>query len=179
VKETLAVYARGLVGMVLTGLAVFVAFVFYVAVARGGDYSTDVLTRDAPRAPAAVPRNAGTGIPALDDLLREAKRQGAPVVRQFNEDGVGLVWFKATPDGWLSKVPPPVVPTRVAPPPVQYQPRPEVAVPQAPFPGSGIPYHAGHDCPVCGRSQYVIERQLPNGEHVHRCSAGHAWRHRS
>lgn len=38
--------------------------------------------------------------------------------------------------------------------------------------------HEGHNCPACGRPQYVIERQLLSGEHVHTCAACRtSWRH--
>jgi hypothetical protein len=119
----------------------------------------------------ALPRGAGTGIPPLDDLLREAKRQGTPVVQQFNEDGVGLVWFKATPDGWLSKVPAPVQ-ARPALPVVQ-QPRREVAAPQASF-RNRTTFVAGsewgkHSCPVCGAQRWEIDGWAGNGEHFHAC----------
>lgn len=42
---------------------------------------------------------------------------------------------------------------------------------------SGIPFHGSHTCPVCKRDQFVIDRVLPSGKHVHVCSAGHAWQH--
>ena len=39
-------------------------------------------------------------------------------------------------------------------------------------------FHAGHDCPVCGRSQYVISGRGPvPGSHTHTCAAGHTWWH--
>lgn len=46
---------------------------------------------------------------------------------------------------------------------------------------AGIVFHAGHDCPRCGRGQYVIHNQ--NGpvenSHVHACGAcGQRWYHR-
>ena len=44
-----------------------------------------------------------------------------------------------------------------------------------PFRGSD--YHPSHDCPVCGRAQYVISGFNPDGTHNHTCSAGHTWRH--
>jgi len=51
---------------------------------------------------------------------------------------------------------------------------PGVAAPQT-FRGSD--YHPPHDCPVCGRAQYVISGFNPDGTHNHTCSAGHTWRH--
>lgn len=41
----------------------------------------------------------------------------------------------------------------------------------------GDNFHAGHQCPECGRTQYVISGWLPNGQHRHVCSAGHSWIH--
>lgn len=52
---------------------------------------------------------------------------------------------------------------------------PGVAAPQ---PFRGPARHAGHDCPVCGRSQYVISGPGPvPGSHTHTCAAGHSWWH--
>jgi hypothetical protein len=46
----------------------------------------------------------------------------------------------------------------------------------------GVPaapvFHAGHDCPQCGGSQYVVSRTLPFGRHVHACPrCGVEWQH--
>jgi len=42
----------------------------------------------------------------------------------------------------------------------------------------GLPFDADHTCDRCGNSQYVVERFLPNGRHVHTCrSCGNSWQH--
>lgn len=42
----------------------------------------------------------------------------------------------------------------------------------------GVQFDGDHTCDQCGRSQYVVERLLPNGRHTHRCAAcGHSWFH--
>jgi len=47
-----------------------------------------------------------------------------------------------------------------------------------PFRGGGIPFDPDHTCDRCGTSQYVVERFLPNGRHVHTCrSCGNSWQH--
>lgn len=39
-------------------------------------------------------------------------------------------------------------------------------------------YHAGHSCPSCGRTQFVIESGRKGGTHTHRCAAdGTVWFH--
>lgn len=39
-------------------------------------------------------------------------------------------------------------------------------------------YHVGHDCPTCGRSQFVIESGRKYGTHTHRCQYdGTVWTH--
>lgn len=64
-------------------------------------------------------------------------------------------------------------------------PRSPVRLPKGEYLASGAGlevrppvFHAGHDCPSCGQSQYVIERFLPSGEHVHTCpKCRTSWRH--
>ncbi|HVL13384.1 MAG TPA: hypothetical protein VM529_12525 [Gemmata sp.] len=52
-----------------------------------------------------------------------------------------------------------------------------VAAPTA-QPFRGLPFDADHTCDRCGNSQYVVERFLPNGRHVHTCrSCGNSWQH--
>jgi hypothetical protein len=47
-----------------------------------------------------------------------------------------------------------------------------------PFRGGGLPFDADHTCDQCGRSQYVVERLLPSGRHVHTCArCGNSWQH--
>jgi hypothetical protein len=54
---------------------------------------------------------------------------------------------------------------------------PEV-VAKSTFRQSGIPFNASHNCPVCGRAQYVISGSGPvAGSHTHTCAAGHTWWH--
>lgn len=39
-------------------------------------------------------------------------------------------------------------------------------------------YHAGHQCPSCNRSQFIISGWNPDGTHSHICSScGEKWRH--
>lgn len=39
-------------------------------------------------------------------------------------------------------------------------------------------FHAGHDCPACGRSQYVVNGYNRDGTHNHTCPAcSTTWRH--
>lgn len=39
-------------------------------------------------------------------------------------------------------------------------------------------YHAGHQCPNCGTSQYVIASGIKGGLHTHVCPACHtSWQH--
>lgn len=40
-------------------------------------------------------------------------------------------------------------------------------------------YHAGHDCPSCGRPQWLVHSGIANvAGHTHRCSScGTVWRH--
>lgn len=41
-----------------------------------------------------------------------------------------------------------------------------------------IPYHAGHQCPQCGRAQFIVSGYGPGpGQHVHTCAVGHSWYH--
>lgn len=40
-----------------------------------------------------------------------------------------------------------------------------------------VPYHSGHDCPACGRQQFVVSGFNADGTHNHTCAAGHTWRH--
>lgn len=61
-------------------------------------------------------------------------------------------------------------------PPAVVQSIPARAVPAA-RPFRGPVYSAGHTCPVCGRSQYVVGGYLPGGRHTHTCVAGHTWFH--
>lgn len=45
------------------------------------------------------------------------------------------------------------------------------------FPNGG--YHAGHNCPNCGRPQFVISGGSKYGTHSHTCpSCGTTWNHR-
>lgn len=143
-------------------------------------------TRETPSAVTIRPGAKTTGVPELDALLVEAKRTGAPVARLFNEDGT-LQWFRATPDGWLSKIPPPVV-ERPAPPPVPvaYQPAPVMQQPRPvvaarPFRGGAeCEYDPDHVCNRCGATQLVIARRNGDGTHTHVCGrCGHSWRHRN
>lgn len=42
----------------------------------------------------------------------------------------------------------------------------------------GESFHAGHNCPNCGRSQYRIAGWVGNGQHRHTCaSCGTSWIH--
>lgn len=62
-----------------------------------------------------------------------------------------------------------------------------VPVPPKPLPAPGVPavrpfrgpaFDPDHTCNNCGRSQYLVDRFLPTGRHVHRCSAcGNEWQH--
>lgn len=55
------------------------------------------------------------------------------------------------------------------------QSAPEVA--QQTFRPSSI-YNPTHNCPTCGRSQYVVDSFNRDGTHNHRCPAdGTVWRH--
>lgn len=88
-----------------------------------------------------------------------------------------------------NKVPPPPAAPQPEPPSVlvrEYHPQlggwvlvrrpaPGVAGPQ-PFRGG---YHAGHDCPACGRAQFVISGGGPvPGTHAHACAGcGTGWYH--
>jgi hypothetical protein len=38
-------------------------------------------------------------------------------------------------------------------------------------------YHAGHNCPRCGRQQFVIYRFGPGPYHTHRCGTTTYWYH--
>lgn len=52
---------------------------------------------------------------------------------------------------------------------------PEVAAVKA-FRNGG--YHAGHDCPTCGRQQFTIHSGAKNRVHYHRCPYdGTIWQH--
>jgi hypothetical protein len=126
----------------------------------------------APPTTTALPRGAGTGIPPLDNLLREAKRRNSVVAQKFNEDGRGVQWFQATPDGWLTRIKDPSVP------------RPEVVAGTAFRPARNVPglyeceYDPDHVCNRCGHVQLVIARWNRDGTHTHVCAnCRHAWRH--
>ena len=44
--------------------------------------------------------------------------------------------------------------------------------------GTNAGYHAGHDCPSCNRSQFIISGWNSDGTHTHTCSScGQSWRH--
>lgn len=44
--------------------------------------------------------------------------------------------------------------------------------------GMGGGFHAGHDCPNCGRAQYVVSGGGPGGTHTHTCGGcGTSWHH--
>jgi hypothetical protein len=44
--------------------------------------------------------------------------------------------------------------------------------------GIGAPYHPGHNCPWCGRRNFVVSRFLPSGLHTHACPrSGREWCH--
>lgn len=124
-----------------------------------------------------------TGVPELDALLIEAKRAGRPVAREFNEDGLGLVWYRATPDGWLNRVPPPSAPA----PRVVRQPARSVPAPQpfrdvysgSRYVGRECEYDPDHVCNRCGTVQLDIDHWNPDGTHTHVCPrCRHSWRHR-
>ena len=43
---------------------------------------------------------------------------------------------------------------------------------------SSVQFHAGHSCPGCGRSQFVVAGWNRDGTHTHVCPAcGTGWRH--
>lgn len=114
----------------------------------------------------------GTGIPELDNLIREARKRNAVVAQRFNEDGRGIVWIQATPDGWLTRIKDPTVP------------RPGVAAETAFRPARNAPnlyeceYSPDHVCHRCGQLQLVIDHWNRDGTHTHRCAnCGHTWRH--
>jgi hypothetical protein len=79
----------------------------------------------------------GTGIPELDRLLVSARTSGMVTYAQFHEDGKGLRWFRATPDGWLSYGQPPQAASAPQSVPLaMYQPSQGVTAPR-PF-GEGV-----------------------------------------
>lgn len=44
--------------------------------------------------------------------------------------------------------------------------------------GSAVGFHAGHQCPTCGASQFVVSGRGPGGTHAHTCSRdGTTWFH--
>lgn len=114
---------------------------------------------------AAVPAFAadyGSRIPPGPPLV--APTYVAPVVLYAGPIREHIAYPKPTPAPRL---------VESYPVPMRYQPMParREVVPT-------VPFHAGHDCPVCGRSQYVIAGFNADGTHTHICAAGHAWRHR-
>lgn len=110
----------------------------------------------------------GTGVPALDDLLREAKRDGAVKYRQFQEADGSKRWYRASPDGYLRRLPPA-----------------EVAAPDPFRAGSDLPpKHADHRCPSChyesppNSGTWIVRGWNRDGTHTHSCpKCGASWRH--
>lgn len=92
--------------------------------------------------------------PAFMVVNRLAPEPAAPAGWQW--------WVDATGKKWLVKV---EANNAGAP-----------AVAPRTFPGGG--YHAGHQCPQCGRNQFVIAGHNADGTHSHRCAFdGTVWRH--
>lgn len=122
-------------------------------------------------------------------VLPSPERDPPPVLAGNPDEGApaGFRWERWPGEDWklvpLSRVAP-AAPTTAAPGVAartfpQYAPSIGAAPARS---GSAVRsggYHAGHNCPNCGHSQYVISGHNRDGTHNHACpSCGTVWRHR-
>lgn len=71
-----------------------------------------------------------------------------------------------------------LVATTVSDSPVVVEKKAAPAVAATTFRQSGPVYNASHNCPSCGRSQYVISGGVKGGYHTHTCRYdGTVWYH--